>query len=200
MSKATVDNLLEKIDALGKSIHDDSIFGEIKSILSSFKKTAQRRQLLASHMLQDVISFDDVKDQLWESEKDRQDNYFPFLQGDIVSTKSVLIPGLAHSGGDHSLWIVKSADCDIARVEPFVEVSPIFPVFLDKSKNSDEVSSKWAAAWNLGSDRSFPIPPLQCDDDQSDIAGYIADLTSPGFIKRADFHLVSPINSQASVG
>jgi hypothetical protein len=55
---------------------------------------------------------------------------------------------------------VKSADCDIARVEPFIEVSPLFAVRSEKSKNSEELMVKWAAAWKLGSDRSFPVPPL----------------------------------------
>ncbi|MBP9706493.1 MAG: hypothetical protein KBD78_02555 [Oligoflexales bacterium] len=192
--------IFKKIDQLGRTIHDDQIFKEIQSILGEFKNTQQRRDLLASKMLQDVINFDNVKDVMWPNENDREKNRFPFLQGDIVATKSVLVPGQAHSASGQSLWLVKSADCDVARVEPFVEVSPLFPVRFDKSKNSEDLMTKWAAAWKLGSDRSFPIPPLQCDTDDSDLAGYIADLTSPGFIRREDFPLVSPINSQASVG
>jgi hypothetical protein len=192
--------LFKRIDELGKTIHDDQIFKEIQVILGKFKNTQQRRSLLAPRMLQDVISFDCVKDVMWQSENDREKNRFPFLQGDIVATKSVLVPGQAHSAGEQSLWLVKSADCDIARVEPFIEVSPLFPVRLDKSKNSDDLMTKWAAAWKLGSDRSFPVPPLLCDCDDADLAGYIADLTSPGFIRREDFPLVSPINSQAPVG
>jgi len=192
--------LFEKIETLGKIIHDDGIFREIKSILSKFPTTEQRRGLLAPWLLQDVITYENVKDTLWSRKEEKEANRFPFLQGDIVSTKSVLVPGQAHSGGSQSLWIVKSADCDIARVEPFVEVSPLFPVKFDKTKNSPELMTKWAAAWKLGSDRSFPVPPLQCDCDQTDLVGYIADLTSPGFIRREDFPLVSPINSQAPVG
>lgn len=192
--------LFEKIDALGKIIHDDLIFKDIQLILSGFKNTQRRRTLLAPKMLQDVICYENVKDKLWANDQEREANRFSFLQGDIVATKSVLVPGQAHSAGDQSLWLVKSADCDIARVEPFIEVSPLFPVRFDKTKNSQDLMTKWAAAWKLSSDRSFPVPPLQNDFDDNDLAGYIADLTSPGFIRREDFPLVSPINSQAPVG
>jgi hypothetical protein len=191
-------DLFEKIDQLGKIIHDDLIFKEIQSTLDRFKNTQQRRNLLAAKMLQDVVCFDKVKNEIWQI--DIEKNRFPFLQGDIVATKSVLVPGQAHSAGEQSLWLVKSADCDIARVEPFIEVSPLFSIHSEKSKNSENLMTKWASAWKLSSDRSFPVPPLQSDSDDQDLAGYIPDLTSPGFIRREDFPLVSPINSQTKIG
>ncbi len=152
-------------------------------------------------ILQMPIEWENIREQVWpNNEITQNNNKFPFLQGDIISTKSVLIPGQARSDYSADYWIVKSIDCDIARVEPYCTLSPLIPMPAVPANQPHELKQKFAAAWGLTSDRSFPIPPLRFDTDSEDIIGYIADLSEPGFIQREDFPLASVVNSLTTTG
>ena len=192
---------LELVGSLAHSIHNEDIFTKIRDLLEKLKSTRNRREFLAPLLLQMPLEWENIKEQVWPGDENTQNkNRFPFLQGDIISTKSVLVPGQARSDHSADYWIVKSIDCDIARVEPYCSLSPLIPMPADPVNQTNELKQKFAAAWGLKSDRSFPVPPLRFDTDNEDVIGYIADLSEPGFIQRDDFPLASVVNSLTTTG
>lgn len=194
MSEEGFNSLIEE---LAKNLHDTEAFAKLRQAMKNLKKTKARREFLGPKLTRDPISFDSVKKR-WQEDK-QEANRFHFLQGDIVSCLSVLEPGKARSSTSQSLWMVKSADCDIARKEPYAEVTPIFRVH-GKKNTPDILKAQANVAWQLASDRLFPLPHLQQDDQANGVTSYVANLSIPGFIRRSDFPLATQVTSLAPTG
>lgn len=194
MSDSGFDDLVKE---LSESLHDSQVFLKLRDVMMSYRNTKSRRAFLGPKLTRDPISFEHVKER-WS--KDQQEaNRFHFLQGDIVSSLSVLEPGKARSSTSQSLWIVKSADCDIARTEPYAEVTPIFAIH-GKNNTPKPLKDQANIAWQLRSDRFFPLSHVYEDDSANGVTSYVANLSIPGFIARKDFPLVTQIRSLAPTG
>ena len=122
------DRFKNLIDNLAKSSHGSNELKAVKSFLSNdLKKKAQREAFLFPKLIQSAITWDAVKDTVWQDAEKRDANRFPFLQGDVIITKMVLALGMAESTQDHELWLVLSPDCDCVR-SSYVRVAPVFAV------------------------------------------------------------------------
>jgi len=186
------------IDDLAKSCHGSHELIAIKAFLSTdLKKTSEREAFLLPKLAQAAITWDAVKESVWPDPAKREANRFPFLQGDVIGTTTVLALGIAESSQLHDLWLVLSPDCDCVR-SAFVRVAPVFAVHKG-SKIDNDRSQRLGYSLKLGSPKAFPLPPLPGDDDL-DLRGYFADLEEPYFITAQDKALATQYASMTIEG
>jgi len=179
------DDLFNKLIAdLAKSCHGSAELRAVKGFLANdLKKTSQREAFLFPKLVQAAITWDAVKDTVWADAEKREENRFPFLQGDVIGTTTVLALGMAEITQDHDLWLVLSPDCDCVR-SSYVRVAPVFAVKKGPKVDNDR-TQRFGYSLKLASPKAFPLPPLPGDIDQ-DLRGYFADLETPYFIAADD--------------
>ena len=186
------------ITALANSCHGSVELGAIKTFLSNeLKKTAGRESFLLPQILQETILWDAVKDAIWSDDETRETNSFPFLQGDIVGTASVLALGIAEISQEHDLWLVLSPDCDCVR-SPFVRVAPLFPVFRGTREDFSR-TQRFGHALKLTTHKAFALP-LLFGDNPEELRGYFADLEVPYYIDQNAKTLATPYASMTVTG
>lgn len=175
--------------------HGSYAFEQIAAGLRK-KKTAKVLEYFYGQFFQDPIAWEDVKDRVWSTDREREENKYPFLQGDIIQTSAVV--SLAQSRGmqKHDLWMVCSPTCDIPRGADYIRVAKIFRV--DKSDiDSTKIDTpayedfkKLVLGVKFSSNKYFPIPPFP--KDSADTFGYFADLVTPYYLERKNIGLGIP--------
>lgn len=192
------DRFQKLIDDLAKSSHGSAELRAVKAFLSNeLKKTPQREAFLFPKLVQDAITWDGVKDDVWADDEKREANRFQFLQGDVIGTTTVLALGMAETTQTHNLWLVLSPDCDCVR-SAYIRVAPVFAVQKDP-KADNERTQRLGYSLKLASPKAFPLPILPGDND-SDLRGYFADLEVPYFIAAEDKGLATPYASMTMAG
>lgn len=192
------DRFQKLIDDLAKSCHGSTELKALKAFLSNdLTKTPQREAFLFPKLVQAAITWDAVRDAVWKDADKREANRFPFLQGDVIGTTTVLALGMAETTQTHDLWLVLSPDCDCVR-SAYVRVAPVFAVQKDPKADNDR-TQRLGYSLKLASPKAFPLPPLPGDSD-SDLRGYFADLETPYFISADDKWLATPYASMTMAG
>ena len=104
-STSTDDERFQKlIDNLATHCHGSNELKAVKEFLSNeLKKTVVREAFLLPKLIQGAIAWDAVKESVWKDPAKREANRFPFLQGDIIGTTTVLALGIAESTQSHEL-------------------------------------------------------------------------------------------------
>ncbi len=115
---------------------------------------------------------------------------FPFLQGDIIKSKSV-VPLTGTALPHTSFWQVVSRDCDSARAA-WVRVSPV--VFVSKG---DPDWQRYLVGLVFRSPNLSSLPPIACVNDDK---GLLTDLKHPYFLERSDCNLSTQIPSLTETG
>ena len=187
----TFQNLIKDMET---SAHGSKSLQDLRAFLKdNFSKTSARKDFMLSRLFKESISWDVVKDHVWPSEQDRQNNNFLFLQGDIIRTQMVLHPGSSESTQNHDLWMILSPDCDCVRSE-WIRVAPVFLVTATDKDSTD----RFGLALKLHH-KFFPIDKNFSDADAAAI-GYYADLISPSYITAEFKAFATPVLSMSLEG
>jgi hypothetical protein len=181
-----IDKLRALIADLGETAHGSEKIAGVRKFLKECSKQ-ERVDCLRDLLFQEPIFWEEVKERVWPGNpKNQEDNRFAFLQGDIVETTMVMVPGIAFSGHEHGLWLILTPDCDVVRAE-YVSVAAVHEVTAD---NKDYMA-RYSYASKLQRWKEFPIPSIPGEQGKS----YFADLTKPNFIHKDSRELANPIAS-----
>ncbi len=194
---AQVEEFQELVKKLTENAHGVAYFSEVKNFLSkNLKSTSKRLTFLDPFLSVSPISWEKVKDLVWTEQKDRDDNKFHFIQGDIIETTTVGGIGKVRSTNEHTLWLVLSPDCDCIRAS-YIRVAPVFSVNKGDSDNYGKFKEFMSAAARFNSPKYFP---LGIDPFEDGSEGLFADLTEPYFIAKSDKEIVTIHYSMKVVG
>lgn len=186
------------IEELSNSAHGNAALVKVKDFISSTlnkakKKVPQRVDFLSPLLVTNPILFEDVKDKVWSNQEDRENNQYPFLQGDVVKTTTVLRLSESLSVNQHDLWLVITPSCDIVR-KNFIQVVPLYKVYQGDLKSDPQSKQRFdmfALGLKLATPRAFSIPRLPSWD--LDVLGAVAMFDSlPSFIEKSDKGLAAP--------
>lgn len=183
------DNDWTELDALFDSILDEfadtehgaEVFRKLNELFAGTFDTdyVEAVSYLKSRcFFREPVAFQDVADSFWNEYNPKgAESPFPFLQGDLIHSRTVVPPtGVALPSGI-AYWQVLSRDCDLPKV-PWIRVAPVYSIPLGK-KSQRKGALKDAALFR--SPRVFAMPPI----DEADLALY-SDFTTPCFIAHAD--------------
>lgn len=181
------------IDESAAEAHGVQRIAQLGQLLKDGKlKTEQVMALLRAWMYCAPIQWEQVKDQVWASDKERDENCFPFLQGDLLRCGFVQQVGVALSAQRHQLWLARTPTCDLVR-KPFIQLAPVFQVFRGDKQTDPNTFNLLRTASFFSTTVRFPLPPLP--DDGEDVLGYFADLTEPCFLLGDDRRRVTVLSS-----
>lgn len=169
------------IDDAADEAHGVQALAALATLLKGGKlKTDQVLALLAAWMYCEPITWESTQD-VWSSAEEREANRFPFLQGDLLRCGFVQQVGIAQSEQRHQLWLARTPTCDVVR-KPFIQLAPVFPV-RNADRGTDLFNALRGAAFFQSAVR-FPLPRMTSDD--TDVIGYVVDLTEPCFLLGED--------------
>lgn len=176
------ENLSDIIEKISKEAHGNPSLKEVNPFLAkNFINTDKAiTGFLNVEIVRDPIKWETVKEAVWGTPKEQDDNKFHFVQGDIISTSKVLRLGTSEYNQEHDLWVVRAPSCDCVRAE-FVRVSPVIEVTDKNATNFNE----FRTALYFTTPNRFPIPSSILDDGEKRFAFY-ADLIEPFYLKAED--------------
>jgi hypothetical protein len=196
------------VDDLAASCHGSVALAAIQSFLrNTLTKLAQREEFLLPRLMQAAIRWPEIKNHVWPESTMQEKNRFPFLQGDVIGTTTVLALGIAEISQKHDCWLVLSPDCDCVRAS-YVRVAPVFAVRngtaddLEKGEERLEHQQRlqrFGHSLSLNTPKAFPLPCLP-GDDHSALKGYFADLEIPYYLDKDNKGLATPYASMTVVG
>lgn len=183
----------ERIDALRGLIRHgpqgSACLDQVKDLMRrlKYKKTIP---FLRECMCSEPVIWSEVKDMVWDSLEEQNQNKFEFIQGDLIISSLVRLPGQAEMTQAHKSWVVISPTCDAIR-EDYIRVAPAFEVresFKNGSEEEKEYYTNFRYASEMVSIPFFPYIPFKDDDDDDEggFLGYFVDLTIPGFLMGKD--------------
>ncbi len=143
-------------------------FAGVSTITKFLEEKAQKsniREACLKHVLyQEPVTWESVKERVWNTDEERDSNCFQFLQGDVVFTSLVIVPGVAETSISQTKWMILAPDCDAVRGD-FVRVAPLF-----------ETSDIYSTSLKMKSQKYFPVI-----FEHERLA---ADLTTPCYIQK----------------
>lgn len=174
---------LEKlIFKIGENAHGHSGVLELKNLLRK-AKPHEVINFWKSQGIKEAITWEKTKEKIWVTKELQDNNKFPFLQGDIISTGYVSRLAQSRSSISHSSWIVCTPSCDIVR-RKFVRVAPLFQVHQDHREASSPHHALYLAfktALYFTTFQRFFVPPMK--EDNVNVLGYFADFEEPYFLE-----------------
>lgn len=167
-----------QVALLAEAAHGVPQLAALTEHMKGLDKNA-RATLIESYFCRKPISWQFVKEQIWDTEQKRADNKFHFLQGDVIETSMVQGIGSAASASTHDLWLVLSPDCDCVRSK-YVLVAPIYEANRDTNPEQFEgYKNRYVLSLTLGTLKYFPVGK---DLFEQGAEGFFADLTEPYFL------------------
>jgi hypothetical protein len=101
------------VDLLERNSHGNQNYQLIAEKAEKIGKTSKILPILKSFMLKEPILWEDVKNRVWSSEKEREDNKFYFLQGDLISTSRLVTVDEARTQHDFFFCVVRQPSCEL---------------------------------------------------------------------------------------
>lgn len=168
---------------MGRRSHGIAPYPRLLKLLFGDLSRAERVSFLP-HLFRSPISWNEAAPHVWETDRERADNRFPFLQGDVLqSIHPIGVPGRgrwrdAESRDDQDdVWMVLSPDCDCVRLD-LVALAPVYLVRHDHQVRGRLGVFRETVAFARF--YRFPVPPLPGDDPA--VLGYVADFREPFFL------------------
>ncbi|MBS1983807.1 MAG: hypothetical protein JST16_06520 [Bdellovibrionales bacterium] len=169
------------LSALAGDAHGSHHIATLKDFFESMG-TSKAAKILAKFMTQEPVRWTEVKERTWPEAGKAEENQFWFIQGDLISSQLVLLPGITPSRQTHPHWLVLSPTCDVIRAD-YINLAPAYAVkksFKAGSEDEKDIYNNFNLAVRFRTSAFFPISFLKEDDP--DFLGYLVDLREPAFL------------------
>jgi hypothetical protein len=201
--------LISKATELESSVGGNNVLSEICSLFETLKleirertkaKKAEMYEEFFYHLNKllytEAIQWEDVKDKTWENEEQRNNNRFPFLQGDLIISQFPRTISKYSNETDH--WIVLERTCGATR-STFIRVAPAIPIYAEYQHSNKQLEkdrwNKLCLSIKLKGSRFYFYPPYVNKKQEKQPLGYLCELEAPFHLERMHAESTRPVRS-----